>query len=122
MKKTRTTYKLTAVGNSSPSPVYPVQISRERNASEAEAELVAKFSSCSPASPYQTWSQEKKSDTSGTGREQQHSTQHSIRHGQRDNETTTTTAYYTTLDAVEGGLVAKLGSYSPASPHQRWFA
>ena len=38
--------RLTAVGNSSPSPVYPRQVSRGRNASEAVAELDAKLYSC----------------------------------------------------------------------------
>lgn len=37
--------RLTAVGKSSPSPVYPVHLSRERNASVADPELVAKLCS-----------------------------------------------------------------------------
>lgn len=39
--------QLTAVGNSSPSPVYPVQLSRDLNSSVADPEEVAKLCSCS---------------------------------------------------------------------------
>ena len=37
--------QLTPVGNSSPSPVYPVHVSRDRKESDMEADEVAKFNS-----------------------------------------------------------------------------
>lgn len=47
---------LTAVGKSSPSPVYPVHVSRERNVPDAEPELVAKFNSWRrQTNVYQRW-------------------------------------------------------------------
>lgn len=36
-------FELTAVGNSSPAPVYPPHVSRSRKVSVADAELVAKL-------------------------------------------------------------------------------
>lgn len=63
-------YQLTAVGKFSPSPVYPPHLSRERNASEAEAELVAKFSPYPSASHQITASD----IVSTTTKQQQYST------------------------------------------------